>query len=227
MFPIRDENKSGSFPVVSVLLIVACTAIFLYEASLGRSGLKNFFDTFALTPGHVSYDLRSGEGRWLDIVAPFFTSMFLHGVWLHLLGNMWYLWIFGDNVEDTLGPIRFILFYLLCGLAAGLTHYMLGPTSSLPTLGASGAIAGVLGGYVALFPRARILTLVPLGFFIRFVDMPALVMIGIWFLLQILSSALTIGGASETGGVAWSAHVGGFAAGLILIWVFRPRRVMV
>jgi membrane associated rhomboid family serine protease len=225
MFPIRDENKSGSVPIVTILLILVCTAVFVFEASLGRSGLKQFFDVFALTPGQVSYDLRSGEGNWLGVVGPFFTSMFLHGGWLHLIGNMWFLWIFGDNVEDTLGPVRYLLFYVLCGLAAGFTHYILQPSSSLPTVGASGAIAGVLGGYVVLFPGARILTLIPLGFIIRFVDLPALVVIGLWFVIQLLSGAMTIG--SNAGGVAFSAHVGGFLAGLAFIWFFRPRRVVV
>ena len=224
MIPIRDENKSGSIPIVSILLILVCTAIFVYEASLGRSALKQFFDIFALTPGQVSYDIRS-EGNWLGALGPFFTSMFLHGGWLHLIGNMWFLWIFGDNVEDTLGPVRYLFFYVLCGLAAGLTHYLLQPSSSLPTVGASGAIAGVLGGYVVLFPGARILTLIPLGFIIRFVDLPAMVVIGLWFVIQLLSSAMTIG--SNAGGVAISAHVGGFIAGLALIWLFRPRRVVV
>ena len=227
MFPIRDDNKSGSFPFVTVLLLITCTAVFLYEVSLGQNGLRLFFNAFALVPGQVSYDLRSGEGNWLGAAAPFFTSMFLHGGWLHLIGNMWYLWIFGDNVEDTLGSIRFLLFYVVCGLAAGLTHYFLHPTSRLPTVGASGAIAGVLGGYVVLFPGARILTLIPLGFFIRFAHLPALLVIGLWFVLQVFSGAMSVGAESDTGGVAFSAHVGGFVAGFILIWLFRPRRVVV
>ena len=226
MIPLRDENRSGSFPIITVLLILACTAVFLYEVSLGQSGLRTFFDAFALTPGQVSYDLRSGEGSWLRDLAPFLTSMFVHGGWLHLIGNMWFLWIFGDNVEDTLGPVRYLFFYLLCGLAAGLAHYLLGPSSKLPTVGASGAIAGVLGAYVILFPGARVLTLVPLGFFIRIMELPAIAVIGIWFLIQVVSSLMTFG-MTETGGVAFSAHVGGFVAGLILVLLLRPRRVMV
>ena len=225
MLPLRDENKSGSFPFVTLLLILACTGVFLYEASLGREGLRQLFDAFALTPGRVTYDLNSG-GTWGELIAPFLTSMFLHGGWLHLLGNMWFLWIFGDNVEDAMGPVRFLLFYVLCGLVAGLAHYLLGPSSRLPTVGASGAIAGVLGAYVVLFPGARVLTLVPLGFFIRVMELPALAVIGIWFLIQVVSSAMTFG-LSETGGVAFSAHVGGFIAGLGLVWIFRARRVVV
>jgi membrane associated rhomboid family serine protease len=226
MIPLRDENRSSTFPIVNVLLILACTAVFLYEVSLSNTGLKQFFTAFSLVPGQVTYELRSGEGDWHHILPPFLTSMFLHGGWLHLIGNMWYLWIFGDNVEDMLGPVRYLLFYVVCGLAAGLTHYLLGPSSALPTVGASGAIAGVLAGYAVLFPGARVLTLVPLGFFIRVMDLPALAVIGIWFVIQVISSFLTFG-MTETGGVAFSAHVGGFVAGLLLVWLFRPRRVKV
>jgi len=226
MIPLRDENKSGSFPLVTLLLILSCTAVFLYEVSLPSGALKRFFDEFALTPGRVSYQLGSSDARWADIAGPFFSSMFLHGGWLHLIGNMWFLWIFGDNVEDSMGPIRYILFYLLCGLTAGFAHFILGPESRLPTVGASGAIAGVLAGYVVTFPGAKVLTLVPLGFFIRIMELPAVAVIGIWFLIQIVSSALTIG-LADRGGVAFSAHVGGFIAGLLLVWPLRRRRVVV
>jgi membrane associated rhomboid family serine protease len=152
--------------------------------------------------------------------------MFLHGGWLHLIGNMWFLWIFGDNVEDSMGPVRYILFYVLCGLGAGLAHFLLGPSSPLPTVGASGAIAGVLAAYVVTFPGARVLTLVPLGFFIRIMELPAVAVIGIWFLIQIVSSALSFG-MTDKGGVAFSAHVGGFVTGILLVWVLRRRRVVV
>jgi len=226
MIPLRDENRSSSFPIVTVLIILACTAVFLFEVSLSNTGLKQFFAAFSLVPGQITYELRSGEGDWHHILPPFLTSMFLHGGWLHLIGNMWFLWIFGDNVEDTLGPVRYLFFYVICGLAAGVTHYLLGPSSALPTVGASGAIAGVLAGYAVLFPGARVLTLVPLGFFIRIMDLPALAVIGIWFVIQVISSFLSFG-MTETGGVAFSAHVGGFVAGLLLVWLFRPRRVVV
>jgi membrane associated rhomboid family serine protease len=226
MFPLRDENRSGTFPFVTVLIIAACTAVFLYEISLGQVALKQFFDVFALTPGQVTYGLRAGDGNLQHLLLPFFTSMFMHGGWLHLLGNMWFLWIFGDNVEDALGPVRYLIFYILCGLGAGLAHYLLGPASSLPTVGASGAIAGVLAGYMVLFPGARVHTLVPLGFFVRIMELPAVAVIGIWFLIQVVSSLVTFG-MTERGGVAFAAHVGGFVAGLLLVWVLRPRRVMV
>jgi len=223
MFPLRDQNPSGSFPAVTITVIVACTAAFLYELSLGP-GLNRFLVEFALVPGQVAYGLQTGDG-WRGVLPPFFTSMFLHGGWLHLAGNMWFLWIFGDNVEDMLGSIRFVFFYLFCGLAAGFTHFILDPSSSVPTIGASGAIAGVLGGYMLLFPGARVLTLVPLGFFLRVMEIPAAVMIGLWFVIQLASGVLTQG--MEQGGVAWWAHVGGFVAGLVLVFPLRRRRKIV
>jgi len=225
MIPLRDRNPSGSFPLVTLLIIVTCTVAFLYELAAGPD-LKRVLYEYALIPGHVTEGLQNGRLGLAGAAAPFFTMMFLHGGWLHLIGNMWFLWIFGDNVEDTLGPVRYLFFYVICGLAAGVTHYLLGPSSALPTVGASGAIAGVLAGYAVLFPGARVLTLVPLGFFIRIMDLPALAVIGIWFVIQVISSFLSFG-MTETGGVAFSAHVGGFVAGLLLVWLFRPRRVVV
>ncbi|HYJ34349.1 MAG TPA: rhomboid family intramembrane serine protease, partial [Candidatus Binatia bacterium] len=145
MIPLRDENRSGSFPIVNVLLIAACTVVFLYEVTLPTDGLKAFFDQFALTPGRISYQLDSGSGSWAERIAPFFTSMFLHGGWLHLIGNMWYLWIFGDNIEDRLGHLTYLVFYLLCGFGAGIVHTILNYDVTVPSIGASGATAGVLG----------------------------------------------------------------------------------
>ncbi len=224
MIPIRDRNPSGTFPAVTVTLIVACVGAFLLELSTG-SKIESFISSFGLVPERVTYGIETGTLSWGAATLPFFTSMFLHGGWLHLIGNMWFLWIFGDNVEDTLGSFRFLLFYLVCGLAAGATHYALSPTSTVPTIGASGAIAGVLGAYAILFPGSRVLTLVPLGFFLRLVELPAWVMLGLWFLLQAVSGFMTLGAAG--GGVAWWAHVGGFVAGLILVRLLAPRRVVV
>ena len=204
-------------------MIALCTGVFLYESSLGAE-LRSFIAAFALVPGQVSYGLQSGELGAAGAVQPFFTSMFLHGSWLHLLGNMWFLWIFGDNVEDMLGSWRFLVFYLLAGLGAGLAHYLVQPSSAVPTVGASGAIAGVLAGYLVIFPRARVTTLVPLGFFIQLMELPAMVLIGLWFAIQIGSGLLSFGGTG--GGVAWWAHVGGFLVGAILVRLFLPRRVM-
>jgi len=224
MFPLRDRNPSDSVPFVTVGIIVACTGGFLYERVLGPD-LESFFATYALVPAQITYDLRHGA---LDVgaaITPFFTSMFLHGGWLHLIVNMWFLWIFGDNVEDVLGPARFLGFYLACGLIAGGTHFLLSPESPLPTVGASGAIAGVLAAYAVLFPDAEVVTYVPIGFIVPLVELPAVVFLVIWFLIQTVSGFLSAGLAG--GGVAWWAHVGGFVAGLLLIQLLRPRRVMV
>src|SRR6267378_4269796 len=169
MIPLRDRNPSGVFPIVTLTLIVANVLVFLCEVQLGPS-VAPFLKRYALVPAEVTGSLRYGAVNLSDTVAPFFTSMFLHGGWMHLIGNMWFLWIFGDNVEDTLGHFRYAIFYLLCGLAAGFTHYYLSPLSPVPTIGASGAIAGVLGGYLVRFPNARVVTLVPLGFFLQMAE---------------------------------------------------------
>jgi membrane associated rhomboid family serine protease len=224
VIPIRDINPSGRFPAVTVAVILACTAAFLLELAVGE-GLKRFVLAYALVPENITYGLETGAFGFESVVAPFFTSMFLHGGWLHLIGNMWFLWIFGDNIEDTLGHFRFAVFYLLCGLAAGLTHYYLSPLSPVPTIGASGAIAGVLGAYLVSFPSARVVTLVPLGFIIQFAELPAWLMLGLWFLAQAIGGFVTLGATG--GGVAWWAHVGGFLAGIFLIHLFRPRRIKV
>jgi len=223
VIPLRDRNPSGSFPAVTVGIILACTAAYLYEVALGP-GLESFVAAYSLVPAQVTYDLQYRAASPAGALLPFFTSMFLHGGWLHLIGNMWFLWIFGDNVEDVLGSGRFLVFYLACGLLAGATHYALSPHSPLPTVGASGAIAGVLAGYAVLFPRARVLTLVPLGFFLQLVEIPAIVLLLLWFGLQAVSGILSRGMAA--GGVAWWAHVGGFVAGLVLVRVLKPRKVL-
>jgi membrane associated rhomboid family serine protease len=223
VIPLRDSNPSSRFPVATVALIAVCTLVYLYEASLGRE-VRSFVAAFGLTPGSVTYGLQAREIGFFGALQPFVTSMFLHGGWLHLIGNMWFLWIFGDNVEDSLGSGRFLVFYLLVGLAAGAAHYFVQPSSAVPTIGASGAIAGVLAGYMVLFPHARVTTLVPLGIFLQVMELPAVVLIGLWFALQIGSGLLSLGWAG--GGVAWWAHVGGFLAGIVLVRLFVPRRVM-
>jgi len=221
MIPLRDRNPSGTFPLVTVAIIAACTVVFFYE--LAAPSLNQLFATYALVPARVTLGLENGSP--LGALTPFLTSMFLHGGWLHLIGNMWYLWIFGDNVEDTLGPVRYILFYFLCGIAAGVAHVLVSPGSAVPTVGASGAIAGVLGGYASLFPRARIVTLIPIVFYFSIVELPALVVLALWFVIQGLSGFLSLGAAGSTG-VAWGAHVGGFLAGIVLVRILRPRKVM-
>ncbi|TMQ53489.1 MAG: rhomboid family intramembrane serine protease [Candidatus Eisenbacteria bacterium] len=225
MIPLRDRNPSGAFPLITLSLILVNTFVFLYELQLGPA-LGKFLLHYALVPAHVTGSLQYGALSLPDTVAPFFTSMFLHGGWLHLIMNMWFLWIFGDNVEDTLGAFRYLLFYFLCGLAAAFTHFLIQPSSPIPVLGASGAIAGVLGAYAVLFPGARVVTLVPVFFFLQIVELPALVVLGLWFVLQIVSGWFEFLTPMQAG-TAWWAHIGGFVAGLFLVLLFRPRRVSI
>jgi len=159
------------------------------------------------------------------VALPFIASMFLHGGWLHLIGNMWYLWIFGDNVEDRLGHVRFLLFYLLCGIGAGIAHTLLNPASRIPSIGASGAIAGVLGAYFVTFPFAKVLTVVPILFFVQILEIPAILVLGLWFLMQFLygTASLAVATSANTGGVAWWAHVGGFLIGIVLLRLMGRR----
>jgi len=216
MFPLRDENHSQSAPIVTRILIALNVAAFLYELLLGRA-LTPFVLTWAMIPARLTLAAHGEEAvalPWLTLL----TSMFLHGGWLHLIGNMWYLWIFGDNVEDRLGHVRFLVFYLAAGIVAALLHYAINPTSEAPTVGASGAIAGVLGAYLVAFPRARIITLVPLFPFFQVMALPAVVVLGLWFVIQFFSGALSFGFGSG-GGVAWWAHVGGFAFGIVAMWI--------
>ena len=225
MIPLRDKNPSGIFPVITLTIILINVFVFLYEVQLGPA-VGAFLKRYALIPAEVTGSLRYGTATFSDTLAPFLTSMFLHGGWLHLILNMWFLWIFGDNIEDTLGGFRYILFYILCGLGAALTHFLIQPGSTLPVLGASGAIAGVLGAYAVLFPGARVVTLVPIFFFLQIIELPALVVLGLWFVLQILSGFLE-GASPMRAGTAWWAHIGGFLAGIVLIFVMKPRKVTV
>src|SRR3989337_1881745 len=204
MIPIRDTIPSSRVPVVNYLLIAANLGFFFYEVSLGES-LPPFLERYALIPARF---LGGGVLSFRELLTPV-TATFLHGGWMHLLGNMLYLYIFGDNVEDTLGRGRYLRFYIACGAASFAVQIGFQPGSAVPNIGASGAIAGVLGAYFLLFPKARILTLVPLFFFFPVVEIPAFFFLGIWFLLQFLSGAATIGQTSAfTGGVAWWAHIG-------------------
>jgi membrane associated rhomboid family serine protease len=223
MIPFRDNIRSRTVPVVTVSLIVANSAVFLYELSLGFE-LEAFLFRYGVVPTNVFQ--WPGSGQPLAIVlVPYFTSMFLHGGWLHLIGNMWYLWIFGDNVEDTFGHFGFLVFYLVAGIGAGTVHSVLNSISQVPTVGASGAIAGVLGAYMLLYPFARVLTLIPILFFIQIIEVPALLVLGFWFLMQFLSGAGSLAAADPTGGgVAWWAHIGGFLIGICLLPLFRKRK---
>jgi membrane associated rhomboid family serine protease len=221
VIPIRDTIRSRTAPVVTVALIVVNVMVFFHEIALGQY-IERFVYAYGLIPRRFVY----WPGGPFDPMRflPLFTSMFWHGGWLHLIGNMLYLWIFGDNVEDRLGHFRFLLFYVAAGAAAGLTHVALSPASVLPTVGASGAIAGVLGAYLVTFPRSRVLTFVPIFFLPWFVEIPALVYLIFWFLMQLLEGFGSLGAPVETGGVAVWAHIGGFVAGVVLIKLLQPER---
>jgi membrane associated rhomboid family serine protease len=223
MFPIKDDIPSRDFPTVTVGLIVINTIVFIFELSMGRTARMSFVADFGLVPENVTAFF-GGTGMAAGrVFLPFFTAMFLHGGWFHLIGNMWYLWIFGDNIEDRLGHGRFLIFFLVCGLVGNAVHYLFNVSSQLPTIGASGAVAGVLGAYLISYPGARILVLFPLFFLIQFIELPALIVLGFWFVLQFLNGAASIVMASDTGGVAWLAHVGGFVSGIMIFKILRPR----
>lgn len=217
MIPLRDINPTERFPIMTLLLVIANSMVFLYELTLGQSGGELFVSSYALIPARLFSGTGPNDGS-LPVAATIFTSMFLHGGVLHIAGNMLYLWIFGNNVEDDTGRLRFILFYLLCGTVAALTHALVNRTSIIPMIGASGAVSGVLGAYLLLYPGARVVTLVFFGFYIRTVEIPAIIVLGSWFVIQFLSALST---SSSGGGIAWYAHVGGFVAGLVLIGLFK------
>lgn len=224
MIPIRDAIRSKTFPVVNVLIIVANGFVFFWQLSQG-SHLKEALLLYGIVPIRYSDPELSVQFTAFQQVFPFITSMFLHGGFLHILGNMWFLYIFGDNIEDRLGHIRYLIFYLLCGIAAGLIHLYTNWDSRLPTIGASGAISGIMGAYLLLYPRSRILTLIPIFFFLQFVEIPAFIFLGYWLLIQIFSASLT---PKNVGGIAWWAHIGGFVVGLVFIKLFDliPRMEM-
>jgi membrane associated rhomboid family serine protease len=221
VFPLRDNIQARRFPFVNYLLIAINLAVFLQEARLSSVGrLDVFLQSWALIPADFFTDP-------LTHIPTIFSAMFLHGGWAHVLGNMWFLYVFGDNVEDNLGPLAYLFFYLLVGAGAAATQLLSNPQSGLPMIGASGAIAGVLGAYFVLYPRARVLTFFIFIFFVRFIEIPAFFYLGIWFLKQAINgggSISAIATRGDTGGVAWWAHAGGFASGFVLIPFFKRRR---
>ena len=216
MIPIRDTIRSETYPIINYVLIALNILAFLVEQSLGRN-LNEFIFTYGLVPARYSVPQISAHFTTAQQVIAFLTFMFLHGGFFHLLGNMWFLYIFGDNVEDHLGHFRYLAFYLLCGLASGISHLFLNWTSQIPTIGASGAIAGVMGAYFILYPRAKILTLVPIFFFLHFMKIPAFVFLGFWIFFQFLSAT----SSAQAGGIAWWAHIGGFIFGMIFLKLFQ------
>ncbi len=214
MLPLRDNIPTYTRPIVTYILLGLNVVIFLYELSLGPQ-LQDFISQFGAVPFYIFNPV--GLSSYLTL----FSSMFIHSGLMHIFGNMLFLWIFADNVEDRLGHIKFIFFYLLCGVAAALLHSITAPNSKIPMIGASGAISGVLGAYILLFPKARVLAIVPLGFFLRITYLPSIIFLGIWFLYQFLFGISTLG---ARGGVAYFAHIGGFIMGLVLALPFKKRR---
>lgn len=232
MIPLRDANPTRRTPVVTLAILLACLVAWAWELGLLASGGNAALDAFITTWGVVPAELTRAwaNGGFLSAeTATLVTSQFLHGGWLHLLGNLLYLWIFANNVEDRLGRAVFLVFYLAGGVAAALAQVVVDPTSDIPTIGASGAIAATLGAYAVFFPRARITSLVFLGFFYQLIDVPAMLVLGFWFVLQVIDGLTSLGMVdSNTGGVAFFAHIGGFAAGAlaarVLGRIIRPGR---
>lgn len=223
MIPLHDDNPTEIFPILTIVFIAICTLVFFWEVSLGPAMQQAVLTYGAIPSVVIGNDYMPPKmdaiPSWMTVL----TSMFMHGGWMHLIGNMLYLWIFGNNVEDAMGHVRFIIFYLLCGILAFLAHAMGDPSSQIPTVGASGAISGVLGAYLLLHPRARVLVAIPLGIIIHTTRLPAAIVLGFWFVLQLINSAAASGG--EGGGVAWGAHIGGFVAGMALIPFFKSKDV--
>ncbi len=215
MIPIRDEIKTHRTPIVNYALVVINVLVFLWMF-LNSGNLESIYYEYALIPSNFLNGIDLGD------VKDIFTSMFMHGGWMHLIGNMLYLWIFGDNIEDRLGHIGYLIFYLAGGIAAALLQTLISPGSQIPMVGASGAIAGVLGAYLVLYPNSRVYTFIPIGFYARVRLVPAVVVLGLWFLLQLISGVGSLG-ALDQGGTAYFAHIGGFIFGLIVGWMFKRR----
>lgn len=225
MFPIRDTIPSRTVPIATWGLIALNSVIFLFELMLDPDDLERFIYLYSIVPARYSHpEWAVLVGIPIDNFWPFITSMFLHGGWLHIIGNMWMLWIFGDNVEDRMGSLRFLLFYLFTGVAAGLTHWLTNMDSTVPTVGASGAISGVLGAYFVLFPHSRIISMFPVFFMPVFFELPAAIYLLFWFMIQIFSGTIAGLTAENVGGIAWWAHVGGFVAGIVFLRLFLPSR---
>jgi membrane associated rhomboid family serine protease len=227
VIPLRDANPTRRPPVVTIGLVAACVIVFAYElwtqSTGGDAALDKLFTTYGLVPATVSQAVKAGGiGALLgDGAVPVLTSMFLHGGWIHLIGNMLYLWIFGNNIEDRFGRIGFLLFYLFGGVTAAVTQVWIDPTSTVPIIGASGAIAAVLGAYLVLWPRARVLSLVYLGFFYQLLQVPAVIVLGLWFVLQLIDGLASLGVTTSNSGVALFEHIGGFVAGAGMAAILR------
>jgi membrane associated rhomboid family serine protease len=225
MIPVADSIPTRGRPLATRGIILVNCLVFLLELALDERSVSEVFYRFGIVPARYSDPAWAARvGFPADGYLAFLTSQLLHGGWIHLIGNMWTLWIFGDNVEDRMGHLRFAVFYALCGIASGVAHFAADTESTVPALGASGAIAGVLGAYFVLYPRARVVALVPVVFYPFFFNLPAYFFLAYWFLLQIFSGALALAVPGAEGGVAWWAHVGGFGFGVLTFWVFLKRR---
>ena len=216
MIPIQDTVQSRSVPLVTWAIILINALVFFWELSLPPAEREYCLTVLGMIPARLGIDP--------DAYVTLLTCMFLHGGWMHFIGNMWVLYLFGDAVEDRMGSVSYLVFYLLCGLAASVTHFLVDPANPVPTIGASGAIAGVMGAYFVLFPMARVFTLVPILFIPFFIEIPAVVFLGIWFASQLFSGTLSLVSMQSYEGVAWWAHVGGFGAGIVLLPVFKKSR---
>jgi len=224
MIPLRDVVPRRTNPFVIWTLIALNSLVFFFELSLSGDSLQRFTALFGLIPiRYTQPELLIRSPLQVTNYWPFITHMFIHGGWLHLIGNMWFLWIFGDNVEDRMGHLRFVVFYLACGLAAALSNIVINPGATMPMIGASGAISGVMGSYLLLFPAARVITLIPIFFWPLIVEIPAFFFVGLWFCMQVLSGTYSLLAPQIGGGIAWWAHIGGFVAGMVLMPLFKKR----
>jgi membrane associated rhomboid family serine protease len=225
MIPIRDTVPRTHLPFATWGLIVVNLFFFFRELMLPPEAAEQMIYLFGLVPARFTHPDWAAAVGLPHTYVPFLTTMFLHGGWLHVIGNMWVLWIFGDNVEDRMGPLRFLVFYLSCGIAAGVIHVVTNPASKVPAVGASGAIAGVMAAYFVLYPRARVLAMFPIVIFPIFFELPAWIYLGFWILAQVFSGTLAVATRTQVAGIAWWAHIGGFAFGILTFWAFlRPRR---
>lgn len=220
MFPIRDTIPSKRYPIVNNLIIATNVVIYLLVNWGHWHEVEKYFFMYGLVPARYTDELYSVHFGLVEQIIPFFSFMFLHGGFFHLLGNMWSLYIFGDNIEDRLGPAWYLVFYLCCGFTSGLVHILSDPRSPIPTVGASGAIAGVMGAYFVLYPHSKVLTMIPIFFLPYFVELPAVMFLGIWVFMQIIGAITT---SSQVGGIAWWAHLGGFFAGIVLVKVLLAK----
>lgn len=220
MFPYKDDNPTRTVPFVTIAIIALNILVFMFQLTAQSDSKTVLFSFGAIPYNLISHDSTQPIPAWMTL----FTSMFMHGGFFHIFGNMLYLWIFGNNIEDVLGHGKFVIFYLFCGIIAALSHTITNPSSTIPMVGASGAVSGVLGAYLILYPHARIHTIIFLGFFVQTVRIPALIVIGFWAIIQVVNGLVASG--VNHGGVAWFAHVGGFLSGLFIILLWRKRRPM-